>query len=70
MELVAVDSSNIAAVGYDKASETLTIQFHTGALYQYEAVPENVYTGLLNAESVGKYFHANIRSVGYLYKRI
>ena len=30
-----VSSSNIVSVGYDPASETLEIEFQSGAVYQY-----------------------------------
>lgn len=52
-----VASSNIASVGYDPDSETLEIEFNSGAVWQYFNVSENVYRELL-AGSVGKFFNA------------
>ncbi|MCU1793243.1 MULTISPECIES: KTSC domain-containing protein [Pectobacterium] len=62
MERIAVSSSNIASVGYDSDSLTLEIEFNNGGIYQYYSVPENIYTDLLNAGSVGSYFSHNIRN--------
>lgn len=61
MELKPVKSSNIAKVGYDPESQELQIEFKGGALYAYDAVPQEIATALENAESIGKHFHANVR---------
>lgn len=63
MQLVPVESSMIHAVGYDKEKHILEIVFNTGRTYQYADVPPEEYEGLLNAESKGRYFLANIRDV-------
>ena len=68
MIMIPVDSSNLAAVGYDAASAVLRIAFHSGGVYQYAGVPETVYQGLMNASSKGRYFHAHIRNA-YRYMR-
>lgn len=57
MEHISVSSSNIASVGYDTATCTLQIKFHSGGLYEYYDVPCYIYQGLMNAPSHGKYFH-------------
>jgi hypothetical protein len=63
MDRQSVASSNIASVGYDTNSETLEIEFlKGGAVYQYYNVPDVEYDRLINADSVGKYFIANIKS--------
>ena len=56
MQLVTVESSMIHAVGYDKGKRILEVVFNTGRTYQYSDVPPEVYEGLLNAESKGRYF--------------
>lgn len=48
--------------GVDINGETLTVQFKSGKSYQYEDVPVETSMGLINAESVGKFFAAEIRS--------
>ncbi len=63
MQLTTVESSMIHAIGYDKDKRVLEVVFNTGRTYQYADVPPEVYEGLLNAESKGRYFLANIRDV-------
>ena len=69
MERISVSSSNIATVGYDQKSSTLEIAFHSGGVYQYHGVPQDIYTGFIGAASHGSYFHDHIRSV-YPYKKV
>jgi hypothetical protein len=56
-----VESRAIRKVGYDRATATLEIEFHTDKVYRYFAVPHAVYEGLISAESVGAYFNEKIR---------
>lgn len=67
MQMIPVDSSNIASVGYENG--TLYIRFHSGGLYSYSDVPASVYQGLMSAPSKGRYFHAHIRGQ-YNYRHI
>ncbi len=60
MQMIPVPSSDIASIGYEGG--TLYVLFHSGGLYSYSNVPESVYTGLMSANSHGKYFHANIKN--------
>ena len=62
MERTFVASSNLRSVGYDPQSQTLEIEFNSGGLYQYSNVPEDVYRGLMNASSHGRYFHQYIKN--------
>jgi KTSC domain len=64
--LVPVQSTNIAAVGYDAG--TLVVQFRDQSIYHYEDLPEQVYQGLLGAESKGRYLHRDVRG-RYCYQR-
>jgi hypothetical protein len=61
MDRAPVQSSNIRSVGYDSASRTLEVEFHTGSIYQYFGVPEAVYQTLMRAASKGAYFQEHIR---------
>ena len=61
MERNHVTSSNIRTVGYETDNQILEIEFNSGAVYQYANVPISEYEGLMNADSKGKYFHANIK---------
>ncbi|HYV28079.1 MAG TPA: KTSC domain-containing protein [Candidatus Eisenbacteria bacterium] len=67
--MITVQSSNLASVGYNPWSGTLTIEFHGGRVYQYFNVPFAVYLGLMTADSHGSYFAANIRDQ-YQFRRI
>ena len=62
MKRQAVESSNLASVGYDTENEILEVEFKHGGICQYFDVPENVYKELMNADSHGVYFSANIRN--------
>ena len=55
-----VRSSVIAAVGYDEATALLEVQFTSGDVYRYFAVPPSVHRGLMEAESPGAYFNRTI----------
>lgn len=70
MDYVPVSSSNVAAVGYDPASNTLGIRFLNGSEYHYHSVGEDVYQGLLTASSVGRYLNECVKKAGYPYTRI
>jgi hypothetical protein len=57
-----VNSSNLNSIGYDVKTKTLDIQFNNGVVYRYYLVPQEIYVGLMKAESHGKYFHVMIRN--------
>jgi len=57
----AVDSSVIASVGYDDAVALLDVEFVSGEVYRYFAVPRSVHEGLLAAPSKGRFFQQHIR---------
>ena len=61
MKMIKVESSNIEAIGWE--NKQLNITFNSGSTYVYLDVPEKIFDDMLEAESVGKYFHANIRGV-------
>ncbi len=56
-----VDSSAIAAVDYAVERCELTVQFKSGRTYVYFDVPQHVHTGLICAESCGRFFNFRIR---------
>ncbi len=61
MILETVESDVIHAIGYDPEINLLEIIFNSGLIYQYRGVPRDVFEGLKNAESKGRYFNENIR---------
>lgn len=64
----SVSSSNLHSVGYDPATHTLEIAFHSGGVYMYDRVPADVYAGLMCAASHGLYFDRNIKG-RYAFRR-
>jgi KTSC domain-containing protein len=57
--LIPVKSSQIEGVGFGAAG--LFIRFSGGGLYQYPDAPKHVFDELVQAESVGKAFHAKVK---------
>lgn len=66
---IVVESSNIQSIGYDSKGQTLEVEFLNGSLYQYFNVPQSSYNELINADSLGKYFIANIKG-HYRYSKV
>lgn len=61
MQRQKVESSDIVEVGYDSDVKILEVMFYGGRTYQYANIPENVYSELISAESIGGYFNTHIR---------
>lgn len=57
----SVASSMMRSVGYDDTHAVLEIEFATGHVYRYHAVPRREWRGLMEAESKGSYFDIYIR---------
>ncbi len=58
---VPVKSSQIYSIGYDKDAGTLEVEFISGDIWQYLAVPLDIYQKLETASSKGKYYLQKIR---------
>jgi len=56
-----VDSSAVAAVGYDPRTQDLFVRFVGPGLYAYAGVEEATYTALRAAESVGAFVNEVIK---------
>ena len=57
-----VESTQIKRVGYDPGNRIMYVEFCRGSsLYEYRDVPIELYESLRDAQSPGKYFHANIK---------
>lgn len=69
MERIQVQSSNIAAIGYDSATETLEVEFIHSGIYEYRNVPDMIYDELMNASSHGSYLNREIKNI-YPYEKI
>jgi len=59
---VDLQSTSLKAVTYQDQSAHLELEFRSGAIYRYSAVPALVYQELLRAESKGRYFNQHIRN--------
>ena len=64
-----VGSSTIASIGYDESSETLEVEFASGAVYQYFNVGAALHEALMQAPSKGQFLHVNIKNA-YPYSRV
>lgn len=66
-ERVRLTSSNLSECSFEPQNDSpegrLTVWFKSGRSYTYDGVPEDVYLGLINAESAGRYFNNVIRGV-------
>jgi KTSC domain len=57
-----VESSSIKSVGYEADTETLEIEFCSGAIYQYAGVNQLSYDLFRAAESKGHHFAVHLRA--------
>lgn len=64
-EQVPVVSSDLLSVGYASKQNELWVRFRTSSsvCYVYSDVPAHVYTDLMTAASLGRFFHQNVRDV-------
>ncbi|KOR10243.1 hypothetical protein ABW53_05905 [Stutzerimonas stutzeri] len=70
MKRVALQSSSLRSLGYDPEQQILELEFSSGALYRYEAVPPEVVQALLEADSLGRHFNQIFKPQHYRYRRI
>lgn len=66
---VQIASSNLKGATYNTEEKTLVVEFNNGAIYQYDAVPWEVFTKFRMSESQGKYFNTSI-SKTYKYQKV
>jgi hypothetical protein len=62
-------SSVIAAYEYDAPSETLTVRYQTGKVYQYLEVPEKVYRAMRTTMYKGPFLNREIKG-HYAYRKV
>jgi KTSC domain len=65
-----VRSSNLKAIGYSAATQTLEVEFLDGHVYSYAGVPLAVHAGLMSASSHGTYLDAQVKKGGYRYTKL
>jgi hypothetical protein len=60
-ERVQLRSTALREAAYDSQTRVLAITFRSGKVYRYSDVPRNVYAGLVQAGSHGRYFNQWIK---------
>src|SRR3954468_7369322 len=68
-----VKSSTIQEVDFipaDGSGGTLVVVFNSGLAYEYVGVLYKTFKQMIKAESVGKFFDANVKKAGYQYRKI
>lgn len=56
----SVKSSNVAAIGYERATCKLLVQFKSGSIYEYGLVTKPIYDNLMKAESIGSFIQRHL----------
>lgn len=62
MKRLKVTSNALRTIGYDHEARKLEIEFHNGRRYEIAGVSPGTHYSLINADSVGTFFHRNIRT--------
>jgi hypothetical protein len=70
MERKPIESTAIRAAGYDPDTRVLEVEFQSGAIYEYQGVPVELYEGLIASDSAGRYFEVSIRDAGFVFRRV
>lgn len=65
--LRAVESNQVAAIGYDAPSSTLAVTFArgSGGVYHYPNVSPELHQQFFEAESIGSFFGQNIKALPF-----
>lgn len=63
IERQPVESSHVKSIGYDKENRILEVEYNKppGTVWRYSPITEDAWNDLQNADSVGKWIHANIK---------
>ena len=60
MSTTTLNSSVLKEASYDSTDRRLVLTFNSGVIYTYDDVGENIYRGLITADSAGRFFGMNI----------
>lgn len=69
MNTISVNSSTIEAIGYDTASEKLSVKFKSGDIYEYLNVPHYVYQAVIESDSIGRALNSEVKGI-YDYSKL
>jgi hypothetical protein len=64
MEWVQADSSNVDRAAYNEETSQMFVQFLSGAIYRYEAVPPSIWADYLASNSKGMFVWYILRNNG------
>lgn len=62
MNMTSVESSNIAAIGYNPTTQEMQVRFKNGTTYGYVHVEAAVHEKIVKADSVGSEFNRLVKS--------
>ena len=60
MNMIAVHSSNVKAIGYDPNAKIMHVEFETGT-YVHERVEPDAYRRFMAASSKGSHYHVHFK---------
>jgi hypothetical protein len=61
--MTAVQSSQVAGVGYNPATQDLAIEYTSGGVYTYHGVAAEVHTDMMESESIGRFVNQAVKPV-------
>ena len=70
MHRTKIESSNVASVGFDRASGLLEVEYHSGKIYHYPDTSADEYAALLAAESKGRHLQRHFVQAGRPHAKI
>lgn len=56
-----LNAYDISTIAYDEKTETLTLLFPSGEVYEYYNVPENIYRDLMIAKRLSRFISRRIK---------
>lgn len=64
MDRKPVKSSQIKSIGFDSETSTLEVEFasESNPIWHYQPITPEGFNEMMKAESVGKYFHAHVKT--------
>ena len=60
--ILKVKSSQIKAIEFREKDDALRVYFQNGRIYDYAPFTKDRFDEFFNADSIGSYFHKNIKS--------
>lgn len=70
VNLVAVASSNIAAIGHDAETSELHVKFKNGGVYAYRGISAAQHAELMAAPSIGAHLHGTVKPSAASVKKV